>query len=145
MLTPIKWLIASFLAIFVVLGIAYSASVQNLATLSSSEVDGVAESIATGVVRDGLNEDGDWLSGEGNQFVDKDELIANLTVNLVSVQKTHGYDIALDYIFLDESERITEDEVEIRSMQLRIELLDDDGELKGSAERRIAVNMGIEE
>ena len=43
------------------------------------------------------------------------EVIANFIGDVVSVQKTHPYDIQLDYVFYDKSGKITDDEKEIRT------------------------------
>lgn len=145
MFSSLKWLLGSLLGIFVVLSISYVASVQNVANITTSEIDGIADSVVFGIVRQGLDENGDWTNEDDAQYIDKDELIANLTTNVVSAQKKHGYDIAIDYLFFDGNENITEEEKEIRSLQFRIELLGEDGEVKGSAERRIGLNQGIDE
>src|SRR5690625_1979867 len=77
---------------------------------------------------------------ENINYTDKEELIANMTAIVVSVQKNHPYDIRLDYIFFDENENQTEENNDIRSLQFRVAFVNEDGELKGSSERHLTLD-----
>src|SRR5690606_27493464 len=99
MMSPLKWIFASNLVIALVLGIAYASSIQNINTNTVTDIEVLADTISAGTIRSEMNENGKV----NEQFFDKDELIANLTAKIVSVQKNHPYDIHFDYVFFDKN------------------------------------------
>lgn len=137
MMTPLKWFTVSFIMIFFVIAVAYASSVQNLTTHSTSEVESMAEAVSVGMIRSEIND------GDDFGFIDRDELIASLVAHVSSVQKAHGYDVSLDYVFVDGGGSLTETDKEIRGVQFRIQLFDEQGELKGTAEKHIALNYPL--
>lgn len=132
MSTPIKWVFWMLLALFVVFFIGYTASLQHNAVRTTSEVDVLAENMRIGLIRSEVKE-----SNDGYAYIDKEEVVANLIAYVSSVQKEHGYDIHLQYAFLDKSGNITDDEQAIRGLQFIVQYVNDEGEVKATAERRL--------
>lgn len=137
MMTPFKWTFVSIVGLVFMLVVVYASSMQNLTTRSTGEVEVLKEALAVGEIRSEIDEQGMITE----THLSKDELIANFIGDIVSVQKTHPYDIQLDYVFYDKSGKITDDEKEIRSVQFRIQYVNDEGEVKGTAERHLAINQ----
>lgn len=137
MTTSFKWIIPSMLVIVLVVFIAYVSSVQNINSNTTKEVEVLADTISVGLIRSEIDEDGN-VDG---RFFDKDELIANLTANVAKVQKNHDYDIHIDYVFFDKDGEVTEQDEHIRSVQFRVQYVDDDGEVKANAEKHLAINQ----
>lgn len=134
MTTPMKWLFSFLLIITLVLVIAYSSATQNIATRTTSEVEILAETLSVGLIRSEIDE------GDDIPFFDKDEIITNLVSHVSDVQKNHKYDIQLDYVFLDKDGDITENDDDIRGLQFRVSFIDDAGEVRGEAEKRLTIN-----
>lgn len=134
MTSPVKWIFFSLLFMMIVLGIAYASSVQNIATRTTGEIDVLSDIEKIGVIRKGLNENGE--ASEQLEYVDVEELIARFFSDVVDVQKKLNYDIQLDFVFLDEAGNMTKNENEVRSIQYRLQYLNDKGEVKGTAEGR---------
>jgi len=136
-LTPLKWIAPGILVILLIVVIGWTSSVQNVNTSSIKEVESLAETVSVGSVRSEIDDEGivDTV------FFDKEELVAYLASAIVEVQKNHEYDLKIDYVFFDEDKNVTDDEDEIKSVQFRVEYLDDDGKVKASAERHLAVNL----
>ncbi|RST60201.1 hypothetical protein D5F11_009085 [Siminovitchia terrae] len=135
MSTPFKWFVISATVGVVVFFIAYRGLVQNSATTTTSEIEVLAESVSAGIIRGEVEEGGD-----GFLHFDKEELVANLVANVSTAQKTLGFDVKLDYVFLDNQGNVTEDDNLIRGIQFRVQYVDDKGEVKATAERRLALN-----
>lgn len=87
MTSPAKWFAFSFLAIFIVLGISYASSVQNIATRTSNEIDVLSDIEKVGVIRNELDENNQI------EYVDVEELFARFLIEVASVQKNLNYDI----------------------------------------------------
>lgn len=139
MMQPLKWTIVSLMVVMLLLVTAYFSSMQNVTVRTTAEADALLESISVGAIRSSLDESG--RIKEEKAYVDTDELVANVTANVVQAQKTHPYDIQLDYIFLDKNGNLTKDDKKVTSIQFRVQMLDDKGEIKGSAERRLSLNQ----
>lgn len=110
---------------------------QNITLRTTAEVDVLADTLSVGIIRAELDDDG--IVDE--KFFNKDELIANLTAKVVSVQKTHPYNIKLDYLFFDKDGEITNNDREIKSVQFRVQYVDKKGKVRGTAERRLAIDQ----
>lgn len=132
MTSPVKWIAFSILTIFVVLGIAYASSVQNITTRSAAEMDILSDIEKVGVIRNELDD----KSNEQIEYIDVEELFARFLTEVVSVQKNLNYDIKLDFVYLDKDGNVTKNEKEIRGIQYRLQYLNDKGEVKGTAEGR---------
>lgn len=135
MSTSMKWLVVGLLAFIVIVVIAYNSAVQNATVRTTSEVDLLAETVSVGILRGEVEEGTD-------DFIhfDKEELVANLVANVAAAQKNHKYDIELEYVFLDTDGNVTEQEENIRGIQFRVQLKDESGKVRGTAERRLALN-----
>lgn len=139
MTTLIKWLVPPIFVFVIIVAIVFNAAVQNAAVRSTAELDLLAESISIGIVRANVEDGKDDF-----QYFDKEELVANLVTNVASVQKNHQYDIELNYVFLDVNGDITEIEKEIRGLQFQVLLRDQNGKVKGTSEKRLALNYPTE-
>lgn len=137
MTSPMKWVFPAILIIALVLGVAYFSSIQNINTNTIDGVEVLGGVLNLGTIRTEIDDNGN-VDG---QFFDKDELIANLTSEIISVQKNHPYDIKLDYVFFDEDGEVTENDKDIRSVQFRVQYLNDEGEVKATAEKHLAINQ----
>lgn len=137
MTSPMKWLFPAILIIALVLGVAYFSSIQNINTNTIDGVEVLGGVLNLGTIRTEIDDNGN-VDG---QFFDKDELIANLTSAIISAQKNHPYDIKLDYVFFDEDGEVTENDKDIRSVQFRVQYLNDEGEVKATAEKHLAINQ----
>lgn len=139
MLTPLKWLASGMLVILLIVAIGWASSVQNVNTSSIAEINSLADTLSVGSVRTEIDDEGkvDAVA----VFFDKEELIAHLTAKVVEVQKSHDYDIKLDYVFFDKDKKVTDREDDIRSVQFRVQYLDKQGEVKSNAERHLAVHL----
>ncbi|MFZ7947181.1 MULTISPECIES: hypothetical protein [Bacillaceae] len=135
MATPLKWFVISATLAVVVFFIVYRGLIQNSATTTTSEVQVLTESVSAGIIRGEVEEGTDDFP-----HFDKDELVANLITNVSTVQKTLGFDVKLDYVFLDNQGNVTEDDNLIRGIQFRVQYVDDKGKVKATAERRLALN-----
>lgn len=135
MSTTLKWVLAFLTVLFLVFFIVYTATVQNTAVRTTSEIEALAENLSVGLIRSEIEE-----SDEGYPFFDKEEVIANLVTNVANVQKNHRYDIDLQYVFLDKNGNITETESEMRGVQFVVQYLSEKGEVKASAEKRITLD-----
>lgn len=129
MTSPAKWFAFSFLAIFIVLGISYASSVQNIATRTSSEIDVLSDIEKVGVIRNELDEN-------NIEYFDVEELFARFLIEVASVQKNLNYDIKVEFVYLDKNGNVTKNEKDIRGIQYRLQYLNDKGEVKGTAEGR---------
>lgn len=139
MMTPFKWTAVSIIGIVFMLVVLYASSMQNLTTRSTGETEFVKDAFAVGELRNEVQK-----TGEVNvRHVNKKELVANFISNLVSTQKTHPYDLKIDYVFYDKNKNVTTTEDEIRSVQFRVQYVNERGEIKGTAERHLAINQLI--
>lgn len=136
MSTPLKWLVVFLTGLFVVFIVAYNLTVQESAVRTTGEVETLAESMKVGLIRSEI-EDGN----DGFSFVSKEEVVTNLVSHVATVQKTHPYSINLQYVFLDESGNVTEEEKDIRSLQFVVQYLDEAGEVKATAEKHLKLNI----
>lgn len=113
--------------------VSYRGLVQNTATRSTAEVEALHEVLGTGTVRSEFDE-----RGKQPHF-DKDELVINALTHIATSQKAHGFDVNVDYVFLDAAGNITTDDSKVRSIQFRAEYWKD-GERKATSEKRLALH-----
>lgn len=137
MMTPFKWLVAGLLVLFIVFSVAYSSLSQNMTTNSTSEVELLEEALSAGIIRSEIE------SRDNFGFIDKDELVANMVSHIASVQKNHGRDLRIHYVYLDNNGRITEVEQDIRGVQFQVKIVSKDGKVKGTAEKRVMLNYNV--
>lgn len=132
MTTPLKWLIIFLLGAFFVLFVGYRATMQNMDVRTTSEVELLAENMRLGLIRSEIKQ-----SNDGYPYIDKEEIVANLVSHVTEAQKNHGYNIDLQYVFLDKNGYVTENEAEIRGIQFAVRYIGKDGKVKASAEKRL--------
>lgn len=136
-MTPFKWTVVSIVGIVFMLVVLYASSMQNLTTRATAETEFVKDAFAVGEIRSEIDENGKVEA----RHLSNDELVANFISNLVSVQKTHPYDIQVDYVFYDKAGNVTEIDQDIRSVQFRVQYVNEEGKVKGTAERHLALNQ----
>jgi len=137
MMTPLKWVFLGLLTLVLVVGIAYYSSVQNITTDTTSEVEMLAEAVSAGIIRSEI------ASRDDFGFIDKDELVANLVVHIAEVQTNHGYNVNVSYVFLDKDGNPTDTDDRIRAIQFQVQLLNADGSVRGTAEKRMSLNYEL--
>lgn len=135
MSTPFKWSFWFFLILFLVFIITYTSILQHAAVRTTSEIEALAENLSVGLIRSELEE-----SDDGYVYFDKEEVISNLTTNVANVQKNHRYNIDLQYVFLDRSGNVTENESDMRGLQLIVQFKNNKDEIKATAERHLTIN-----
>lgn len=113
--------------------VSYRGLVQNTATRSTAEVEALHEVLGTGTVRSEFDE-----RGKQPHF-DKDELVTSALAHIATSQKAHGFDVNVDYVFLDAAGKITTDDSKVRSIQFRAEYWKD-GERKATSEKRLVLH-----
>src|SRR5699024_4641615 len=74
-------------------------------------------------------------------YYDKEELVAYLTSAIVEVQKNQEYDFKKDKVILDDYKNVKADEDDSKREKLKVENVDNDGKMKASEERHLAVNL----
>lgn len=136
MSTPVKWLVVFLVATFSILFIGYTATIQNTDVRTTHEVEVLAENMKLGLIRSQIED-----SNDGYAYIDKEEVVATLASHVARVQKSHGYDVNLHYVFLDKNGNVTEDEKKIRGIQFVVQYVDKNGKIKASAERRLEFNV----
>lgn len=131
--TTFRWLVPILLVMVFVFFVSYRGLVQNTATRSTAEVEALHEVLGTGTVRSEFD-------GRNKQLhFDKEELVANALAHIATSQKAHGFDVNVDYVFLDAAGKITTDDTKIRGVQFRAEYWKD-GERKAISEKRLALH-----
>ena len=78
---------------------------------------------------------GDLRNGS-SYSMNKRDVVNELILEVVRVQKNHGKDLRISYAFLDHDNKITENENEIFGIQFRVELLNKNGEVESVSEQR---------
>ena len=78
---------------------------------------------------------GDLRNGS-SYSMNKRDVVNELILEVVRVQKNHGKDLRISYAFLDHDNKITENENEIVGIQFRVELLNKNGEVESVSEQR---------
>ncbi|MDF2558074.1 MAG: hypothetical protein K0R71_1902 [Bacillales bacterium] len=78
---------------------------------------------------------GDVRNG-GSHSISKQDVVNELILEIVKVQKNHGKDIRISYVFLNRDNKSTENENEIVGIQFKVELLNNKGEVESISEQR---------
>lgn len=114
-----------FVAIFWIsnIGIRHSSNVASV-----QEVQVGTESAQVGQMRNNAT----------NAF-DKEALVANLLLEVTKSQKEQGKDIKVDYVFLNENGNITTRDNDIKSVQFRVQIIDDDGKVLSTSTQRMSL------
>ncbi|MDF2535160.1 MAG: hypothetical protein K0R18_1319 [Bacillales bacterium] len=123
-----SWL--KFLYVFGAIGLLifysnhlFSQQKMNLDTIQTVNV--ALKSLNIGDLRNGLS-----------YSMNKRDVVNELILEVVRVQKNHGKDLRISYAFLDYENKITENENEIFGIQFRVELLNKNGEVESISEQR---------
>lgn len=82
------------------------------------------------------------MRNSATNVLDKEALVANLLLEVTKAHKEQGKDIKVDYVFLDKNGNETEDENEIKSIQFKISILDDDGSVLSTSTQRTSLVKG---
>ncbi|AVF28827.1 hypothetical protein [Paenibacillus larvae] len=131
MLNYVKYIFVGFMVVSIVLTVSYLALNQNANTRTIQEVKSLLSTASTGVLRE-------------QQDIQQDpkELVANLVSEVIKVQKNHGNNIRIKYVFLNKDGQPTDGE-KMASVQFKIELLDDKQEVRSQAEQRLSLNTVV--
>ncbi|MDR5021410.1 hypothetical protein FOL75_04915 [Bacillus thuringiensis] len=129
MTVPFKYIFAIVCVVCIILAASIFGLNQNNNTRTITEVKSLLSTMAVGQLRDA-------------QKIEQDpkELVANLVSEVIKVQKNHGNDIRISYVFLNNAEHPTEKSDEIESVQFKIEQLNEDKEVRSQAEQRLSLN-----
>lgn len=138
MTSSFKWIVASLTLLAMVAVVVYASGTQNITVRTTAEVEVLENVLGVGSIRAQMKED--RLTEDEVAYFDLEEVIANLVANVTTSQKKHRYDIRLDYVFLDKDGQVTVDEKKVRSIQFRVQHVNQKGEVKGSAERRLSLH-----
>lgn len=126
---------------YVVIGIIFVAAVVVVSTFSirhstniasTQEVQLSMKSSETGTIRE-----------TATNAIDKEALVANLILETVKAHKKQGKDIRIDYVYLDNDGNITNEDQEIKSVQFKLNLLNDNKEVVSSSTQRVALEKII--
>lgn len=96
---------------------------------ATQEVYPTLESAKTGEVRT-----------NATNAIDQKALVANFILETVNSHKEQGEDIKIDYVFLDESGNVTEDEENIHSVQFKVDVLNGNHEVVSTSRQRLSLN-----
>lgn len=131
MLNYVKYIFVGFMVVSIVLTVSYLALNQNANTRTIQEVKSLLSTASTGVLRE-------------QQDIQQDpkELVANLVSEVIKVQKNHGNNIRIKYVFLNKDGQPTDGE-KMASVQFKIELLDEKQEVHSQAEQRLSLNTVV--
>ena len=87
---------------------------------------------------------GDLRNGDPYS-INKCVVVNELILEIIKVQKNHGKDIRISYVFLNRESNPTETENEIVGIQFRVELLNKKGEVESVSEQRQILKGDIDE
>jgi hypothetical protein len=133
-LSWIKWILLVIVIAAVGAGSIYLYVEDESNNRAIQEVEIGLQSANIGSIRD----------GEAASLSKKDT-VANLVLDVVRKQKENGRDVRLDYVFMDNEGNVTDAEEDIRSVQFRVSLLDEDGSTASAAETRISLDELVSE
>ncbi|MED4077618.1 hypothetical protein P4645_15490 [Lysinibacillus fusiformis] len=108
-------IISLFLLIFIFVIWRYQLFAMN--TRTSNEFTVMNNTVNVGEVRKNYE--------DSNEIVlfDKEELATRALLKISSIQKDHNLDMEVSYVFLDQDGKSTEDEKNIRSIQMEVHYL----------------------
>jgi hypothetical protein len=78
---------------------------------------------------------GDLRNGT-SYTMNKRDVVNELILEVVKVQKNHGKDIRISYAFLDHSNKLTEEDNDIVGIQFKVEILNKKGVIESVSEQR---------
>ncbi|MEV2910800.1 hypothetical protein ABNF65_19855 [Paenibacillus larvae] len=127
MLNHLKMMLIAVTVGAILLGTLYVTEQQNSNTRTLQEVKSLLSTASVGALRD-------------SQHVQQDpkDLIAHAVAEVIKLQKDHGHDIRINYAFLNEQGKPTEQGSDMKSVQFNIELLHGE-EVRSQAEQRISL------
>lgn len=134
----ILWLFIGSLILGLVLILAWYFQLYTSNTRTLNDVTVTTSSLNVGEIRKGYDNGTDGLT-----LFDKEELAAKALLKVAGVQKDHNLDIKVEYAFLDKDENVTEEDANIRSIQIRVSYLKL-GKTTTSVEKRFEINELIE-
>lgn len=106
-------------------------SVKHVTNITATqEVDVALKSTEVGTARE-----------MATNALDRQALVANLILEITQAHKEQGQDISIDYVFLDKNGNKTQDDSQIESVQFRVNLLDEDGEIESSSTQRVGLKL----
>ncbi|MCT6922806.1 hypothetical protein [Metasolibacillus sp.] len=120
-----------------VTAVIYFGSTQRLTVRTITETDNIIENVNVGVLRAETTQDG-TLQEEA--YIVQEELRQNLIMEIASVQKNMPYDVKVDYVFTDAAGQATKEQTAIRGIYYRMQYVDKNGNIKGSAEKHLMLN-----
>ncbi|MFD2658475.1 hypothetical protein [Gracilibacillus thailandensis] len=131
MTTWIKYTVIGLIFVLAILWVSNIGLRHSTNVSAIQEVQVGTESASIGQLRESAT----------NAF-DKRALVANLLLEITRSHKEQGKDIKVDYVFLDESGNVTNNDNEIKSVQFRIQILDDDGTVLSTSTQRTTLTKG---
>ncbi|MCA1181434.1 hypothetical protein MH050_03510 [Bacillus licheniformis] len=129
MINYIKWIFGGILVGCIIFAAAYYGINQNGNTRTIREVESLLSTSVIGELR------------ESQQIeLDPKEVISNVVLKVIKVQKNHGKNIRIQYVFLDKKGVQTEESKHIDSVQFKVELINEKNEIESQAEQRLSLN-----
>ena len=125
----IKYLIFSLLFVVVSIFIIFVSVRHQTNIISTQEVEGALPSVSIGDVRtdDSVN-------------LDLDSLVSNVLLSIANSHKEQGKDIQVDYVFLDGDGNVTNDDVDIQSIQFEVKLLGKNERVESTSRENIEID-----
>lgn len=123
-----KYFMVCAIMLVVIVSVSWMGMRQNTNTASVQEVQDILATADFGDMR-----------AYGDANLDKKATVANLVSNIVEKQKKHGQNLKINYVFLDKNNNVTENENDIKSVQFKVQLIDDKGDLKSQAVQRLGL------
>ncbi|WP_181217246.1 hypothetical protein [Bacillus subtilis] len=129
MVNYVKWIFGGILVGCIIFAAAYYGINQNGNTRTIREVETLLSTSVIGELR------------ESQQIeLDPKEVISNVVLKVIKVQKNHGKNIRIQYVFLDKKGVPTEESKHIDSVQFKVELINEKNEIESQAEQRLSLN-----
>lgn len=134
MKTMFQWILMGLLATFFVMVIMFRGMMQNAIVYATETTDPVTGVSHIGTLRGAIGYDGDWVTLDGNGNIskgaggtsiqaptlDKDELVANLYLDIAREQLNTGNDITIGYDFIDSNGNKTTEDLKIRGIAYHV-------------------------
>ncbi|MGE6604460.1 hypothetical protein ACQKEY_22440 [Lysinibacillus fusiformis] len=108
------WVTVGIILLFLFIFLVWRYQLFAMNTRTSNEFTVMNNTVNVGEVRKNYE--------DSNEFVlfDKEELAARALLKISSIQKEHNLDMEVSYAFLDQHGKSTEDEKNIRSIQMEV-------------------------
>lgn len=127
-----SWIKYLFIGLIFLCGTLFVANVglrHNSNVTTTQEVELALKSSQVGELRE-----------NATNVSDKEALVANLIMEIASTEKEQGKDMKIDYVFLDHNGNPTQQDNNIESVQFRVKILDDDGEVISTSTQRVSLS-----